>query len=89
MKNGWDSIEGKFPAGTKVRGKVSSIMPYGLFVNISQGVDGLVHISEVSKTERIDDLSGMYSVGDDIDVMVVSVDPQRRRISLSIKRLDD
>ena len=74
--------------GAKIRGTISSIADYGLFVEVAKGVEGLVHISEISWTDRITDLHKYYKVGDIIDIAVVSLDKENRRMSLSVKQLE-
>lgn len=76
----------KFSAGQSVSGKVSGIMPYGLFVTLGEGIEGLVHISEVS-WERVSNLGERFKVGDDTQVKVINIDPLAGRINLSIKAL--
>lgn len=85
--NPWDEVERKYPIGSTLTGKVSSITEYGLFVEISPGVEGLVHISEVSWTERITNLHRHFQVGKEVTVVVITLDKQNRRMSLSIKQL--
>lgn len=87
-ENPWDKVAEALKVGSKIRGKISSITDYGLFVEIQKGIEGLVHISEVSWTDRINDLASKFKVGQDIDVLVVSMDKENRRMSLSIKQLD-
>jgi small subunit ribosomal protein S1 len=89
MPNPWDGIEQRYPLGSRIKGKVSSVTEYGLFVEIEKGIEGLVHISEISWTERITNLSRHYAVGTIIDVVVVSIDKDNRRMSLSIKQLSE
>ncbi|HZW61811.1 MAG TPA: 30S ribosomal protein S1, partial [Candidatus Babeliales bacterium] len=86
--NPWEKIAEKLHVGSRVKGRISSITDYGLFVEIEKGVEGLVHISEVSWTDRITDLSKKFKVGEEIEVLVVSLDPVNRRMSLSIKQLE-
>ncbi len=86
--NPWAKLTESIKAGEKIKGKVSSITDYGLFVEVAPGIEGLVHISEISWTDRINDLQNRYKVGQDIDVYVVSVDKDNRRMSLSIKQLE-
>lgn len=88
-ENPWEKIEEKYAVGDTVKGKISSITDYGLFVEVIRGVEGLVHISEVSWTERVSNLSKHYSVGQEIDVVVVALDKANRRMSLSVKRLSE
>ena len=86
-ENPWNGCEEKYPLNSKVTGRISSIADYGLFVEVAQGIEGLVHISEVSWTERITNLSKYYQVGQEIEVLIVAVDKDNRRMSLSIKQL--
>jgi len=85
--NPWDDVEHRYPTGTSAKGKVSSITDYGLFVELAPGIEGLVHISEVSWLERITNLHRVYSVGKEVEVMILTVDKHSRRMSLSIKQL--
>lgn len=87
--NPWQDVELKYPVGKKMAGTVSSITDYGLFVEVSKGIEGLVHISEISWTERITNLHRHYTVGTAIDVVVVALDKENRRMSLSIKQLQE
>jgi small subunit ribosomal protein S1 len=87
--NPWKALPDSIQVGSKVKGKISSITDYGLFVEIQKGVEGLVHISEVSWVDRINDLSKHYKVGDEIEATVVSLDKENRRMSLSIKQLEN
>lgn len=86
--NPWQGVEDEIKVGSTVSGKIASIADYGLFVEIRKGVEGLVHISEISWTDRISDLKNRYSVGQDIEVLVVSLDVANRRMSLSVKQLN-
>lgn len=87
-QNPWEELASELKVGSRVKGKISSITDYGLFVELKKGVEGLVHISEVSWTDRIADLQRKFKVGDDVEVLIVSLDPQNRRMSLSIKQLE-
>lgn len=87
--NPWEKVEEKYKIGSKLKGKISSITDYGLFVEVEKGIEGLVHISEVSWTERINNLSKHYAVGDEVEVAIVALDKDNRRMSLSIKRLHE
>lgn len=86
--NPWQNIDSTIQVGSRVKGTISSITDYGLFVEIQKGVEGLVHISEISWTERVTDLRKLYKVGEQIEVLVVSLDKDNRRMSLSVKQLD-
>jgi small subunit ribosomal protein S1 len=87
--NPWEEVEQRYPAGTRLRGEVVNIMNYGAFVKIEPGVEGLVHISEMSWTRRINHPSEMLSVGDVIDVVVLEVNKNKQEISLGIKQTQD
>jgi small subunit ribosomal protein S1 len=87
--NPWEDVDKKYPIGSNIKGRISSITDYGLFIEIEKGVEGLVHISEISWTERINNLSKYYNVGDEVEVRVVALDKENRRMSLSIKQLSD
>lgn len=86
-ENPWDGVESKYPLGARLTGKISSITDYGLFVEVAPGIEGLVHISEISWTERISNLHKHYQQKQEIEVVVVALDKQNRRMSLSIKQL--
>ena len=85
--NPWDKISEGLAIGQKIKGKISSITDYGLFVEVAPEVEGLVHISEVSWTDRITDLNKLYKLNEEIEVLIVSLDKENRRMSLSIKQL--
>ena len=87
--NPWENVDKKYPVDSTIVGKVSSITDYGLFIEIEKGVEGLVHISEISWTERINNLAKHFSIGDKISVKVVALDKDNRRMSLSIKQLSE
>lgn len=86
-ENPWEELDSKITVGTKLKGKITSITDYGLFVEIAKGIEGLVHVSEISWTDRIEDLNKHFKVKDEIEVVVVSIDKENRRMSLSIKQL--
>lgn len=86
--NPWEKISNKLEVGSRIKGTISSITDYGLFVEIEKGIEGLVHISEVSWTNRISDLNKQYKVGQEIEVVVVALDKENRRMSLSVKQLE-
>jgi len=85
--NPWDQISPDIAVGNKTKGRISSITDYGLFIEVAPEVEGLVHISEISWTDRITDLNRLYKVGEEIEVLVVSLDKENRRMSLSVKQL--
>ncbi|MBU1726232.1 MAG: 30S ribosomal protein S1 [Candidatus Omnitrophica bacterium] len=84
----WQDIENKFSVGTKIKGKVVNIVPYGVFVELDKGIEGLIHVSEISWTKRVNNPSEMFAVGDIVETQVLNVDKDARRISLSLKQLE-
>ena len=84
--NPWENIEVRYPVGTVVNGEVVNVMSYGAFVKLEPGIEGLVHISEMSWTRRINHPSEMVQTGDKIDVKILGVDPQGQQLSLGIKQ---
>jgi small subunit ribosomal protein S1 len=87
-KNPWDEIEHKFPVGTKVHGKVVNLVPYGAFLEIEPGVEGLVHITEMSWTKRITKPSEVLKVGQELDAVVLGIQKEDQKISLGIRQLE-
>ena len=87
--NPWDAIQDQFPVGARVEGKVVNLAPYGAFVEIAPGIEGLVHISEFSWTKRVARASDMLSVGDDVQVVVLSIDMDSQKIALGIRQTQD
>ncbi|MBI1821452.1 MAG: 30S ribosomal protein S1 [Nitrospirae bacterium] len=85
--NPWEVIEKKFPTGTKVEGKVRSITDFGVFVGISDGIDGLIHISDLSWTKHIKHPSEIFKKGQKIDAVVLKIDREKERLSLGFKQL--
>jgi small subunit ribosomal protein S1 len=85
----WSSVEERFPVGTRVAGKIASVADYGAFVELENGVEGLVHVSEMSWSKRVKHPSKLVNPGDQVDVEVLSVDPKARRISLGMKQIQD
>jgi small subunit ribosomal protein S1 len=83
----WDNISRRYPANSRVIGKVSNVTDYGAFVEIEPGVEGLVHVSEMDWTNKNVNPSKVVQVGDEVEVMVLDVDEERRRISLGIKQV--
>ena len=87
-ENPWDQLEQAVESGSTVKGVIISIKDYGIFVEVAKGVEGLVHISEVSWTDRITDLNKHFKIGQEIEALVVSLERKNRRMSLSIKQLE-
>lgn len=84
----WQDIETKYPVGSKIKGKVVNILNYGVFVELEKGIEGLIHISELSWAKRITNPQEIFAIGDMVEVQVLSIDKDSRRISLSIKQLE-
>jgi small subunit ribosomal protein S1 len=82
----WDSVSQRYPLNSVIKGKVSSVADFGVFVEIEEGIEGLIHISQLSN-ERVDKPSSLFKVDDDVEALVVQVDTRERRIGLSIKAL--
>jgi small subunit ribosomal protein S1 len=82
----WSLVTEKYRPGTRVRGKVSSVTDFGVFLEIEEGIEGLVHVSELSQ-EKVPSAKGFANVGDELDAVVLSVDTVDRKIGLSIKSL--
>jgi len=83
----WEEVEIKYPIGTTVKGTVVSLTNYGAFIEIESGVEGLIHVSEISWTRHIKNPSEEYSMGDIIEAKVISIDVEERKISLGVKNL--
>ncbi|MCP4752035.1 MAG: 30S ribosomal protein S1 [Proteobacteria bacterium] len=83
--NPWDSVSDKYPIGTEVVGKVVSLTNYGAFIEIEEGVEGLIHVSEMSWTRKIRQPSAVVSLGDSVQAVIKELDTEQRRISLSMK----
>ncbi|HOY10189.1 MAG TPA: 30S ribosomal protein S1 [Candidatus Omnitrophota bacterium] len=86
--NPWDDIYGKYPAGSQIKGKIVNIMPYGVFVEIEKGIEGLLHSSEITWQKKLVNPQEMFSVGDEIEAQIINVDKDSKRISLSMKALE-
>jgi small subunit ribosomal protein S1 len=84
----WEAVSAEFTPGRKVHGKVVSLTDYGAFVELSEGVEGLIHVSEMSWTKRVKHPSQILKVGDEVDVQVLEIDGANRRISLGMKQLE-
>jgi small subunit ribosomal protein S1 len=83
----WSSIDERYPIGKRLAGKVASVADYGAFIELEPGVEGLVHVSEMSWSKRVKHPSRLVNPGDDVEVEVLSVDPKGRRISLGMKQV--
>ena len=83
----WESVKVAYPIGAKYKGKIVSLTDYGAFVELGDGVEGLIHVSEMSWTKRVKNPSALVNVGQEVDVQVLEVDTEARRISLGMKQL--
>jgi len=88
MPNPWDQIESKYPVGTRVKGKVVNVVPYGAFVELEPGVEGLVHVTELSWTKRIAKASDVLKAGQEIEAVVLGINRDEQKISLGIRQLE-
>jgi len=87
-KNPWDEIDRKYPVGAKIAGKVVNLVPYGAFVELEPGVEGLVHITEMSWTKRITKPSELLKVGDEVEAVVLGIQKDEQKISLGLRQLE-
>ena len=83
----WDNVEERFPVGSKVKGTVVSLTDYGAFVELDKGIEGLIHVSEMSWSQHIKNPAQLLKVGDEVEAVVLSIEPQERKISLGLKQL--
>src|ERR1700750_3452699 len=88
QKNPWDQIEERFPAGQRVKGKITNLVPYGAFVEIEEGVEGLIHVSELSWTKRIMRPSDVLTQGQEVEAVVLGVNKEEQKISLGLRQLE-
>ncbi len=88
-RNPWDDIEARFPVGSRLRGRVVNLAPYGAFVELEEGIEGLVHVSEISWTKRIARASDVLAVGDEVDIVVLSINKDDQKIALGIRQTED
>jgi small subunit ribosomal protein S1 len=88
QKNPWDQIEERFPAGQRVKGKITNLVPYGAFVELEEGVEGLIHVSELSWTKRIMRPSDILTVGQEVEAVVLGVNKEEQKISLGLRQLE-
>jgi small subunit ribosomal protein S1 len=88
MANPWDNIESKYPVGAKVKGKVVSLVPYGAFVQIEPGVEGLVHVTELSWTKRVAKPSDILKQDQELEAVVLGINRDEQKISLGIRQLE-
>src|SRR6266540_4104660 len=89
QKNPWDQIEKKFTIGSPVKGKIRNMTAYGAFVELEEGIDGMIHVSDLSWTRKINHPSEVFKKGDEIEAVVIDIDKVNQRISLGIKQLTE
>jgi small subunit ribosomal protein S1 len=85
----WDAVEERYPVGERLKGTVVNVMTYGAFIKLEEGIEGLVHISEMSWTKRVNHPNEVLNVGDEIEAVVLQVNKERQEISLGIKQTQD
>ncbi|PLX43207.1 MAG: 30S ribosomal protein S1, partial [Deltaproteobacteria bacterium] len=86
--NPWDLLEERYPVGTVVRGQIRNITDFGIFLGVEDGIDGLIHVSDISWTKRITHPAGIFNVGDEVEAVVLKIDKEQERFSLGIKQLE-
>lgn len=86
--NPWEKIEEKYPPGTRVRGKIVNLLPYGAFIELEPGIEGLIHVSEMSWVKNVTDPSEVVKKGDDVEAIVLSIQKDEGKISLGIKQTE-
>jgi len=85
--NPWDNAEAKYPAGTRVKGKIRNLTSYGAFIELEEGLDGMIHVSDMSWTKRVKHPSEVLKKGEEVEAVVLEVDKVNQRISLGVKQL--
>ena len=88
LPNPWDMVEESYPVGAIIEGKIKNITDFGIFIGIEEGIDGLIHVSDLSWTERIKHPSEKYAKGETIQAVVLKIDKENERFSLGIKQLE-
>ena len=86
--NPWDVVEESYPVGAVIEGKIKNITDFGIFIGIEEGIDGLIHVSDLSWTERIKHPSEKYAKGETIQAVVLKIDKENERFSLGVKQLE-
>jgi small subunit ribosomal protein S1 len=89
MASPWDNVESKYPVGSVIKGQVVNVMSYGAFVKLEEGIEGLVHISEMSWTKRINHPNELVHIGDEVEVVVLKIEKQKQEISLGMKQTQE
>ncbi|RZO87560.1 MAG: 30S ribosomal protein S1 [Kiritimatiellaceae bacterium] len=89
MENPWEEIESRYPMGSQVHGKVVNLAPYGAFIELEEGVEGLVHVSEMSWTKRVQRAADVLSLGDEVNAVVLAVSTEDKKISLGMRQTEE
>jgi small subunit ribosomal protein S1 len=89
LENPWEDIEARYPIGARVHGKVVNLAPYGAFVELEKGIEGLVHVSEMSWTKRIQRASDVLALGDEVDAVVLGISAEDKKISLGMRQVEE
>ena len=89
IENPWEDIESRYPMGARVHGKVVNLAPYGAFIELEEGVEGLVHVSEMSWTKRVQRAADMLSLGQEVDAVVLAVSTEDKKISLGMRQTEE
>ena len=85
--NPWDNAEAKYPAGTRVKGKIRNLTSYGAFIELEEGLDGMIHVSDISWTRKINHPSEVFKKGDEVEAQVLEVDKANQRIAVGVKQI--
>lgn len=88
-ENPWSEIEARYPIGKEIKGEVRNLTAYGAFVGLEEGIDGMIHVSDLSWTRKINHPSEMLKKSDEVEAVVLSIDKENQRVSLGIKQLDN
>ncbi len=86
--NPWDKALEKYPPGTKVKGKIRNLTSYGAFIELEEGLDGMIHVSDISWTRKINHPSEVLKKGDEVEAVVLEIDKANQRIAVGIKQLE-
>jgi small subunit ribosomal protein S1 len=85
--NPWDNAEGQYPPGTRVKGKIRNLTSYGAFIELEEGLDGMIHVSDISWTRKINHPSEVFKKGDEVEAQVLEVDKANQRIAVGVKQI--
>ena len=87
--NPWDVIEERYPVGSRVKGKIKNITDFGIFVGMEEGIDGLVHVSDISWDKKVESPAELYKEGDEVEAVVLAIDRDKDKLSLGIKQIEE